>query len=286
MGHVYLSEEQRQFYEDASERRPFNNKGRPSELTNAQWFSAALSDFKSRESWQHQRDYNIWLDFWNHKVETANDCRQLISRPGDGFSYERCPNLDKRCGTCQKVGYHDQCIVVSVDGACRNNGYDNAIAAYGIFVGHRSIHNDEGLVFNGTWETPTSQKAELQAAIFALTWVLEMFENNPSWDIERVVIKADSQYVVKGMTTWIWKWLRNGFRNVKGEPVVNGEMFDQLDDLIVGLNNAGVGVQFWHVPREWNNAADAHANWALDMETKGHVTSVPAELLEELGLST
>ena len=65
-----------------------------------------------------------------------------------------------------------------------------------------------------------------------------------------VVFKADSEYLVKGMTSWIIKWKKNnGFRNAKGTKVVNSEYFEQLEELVLELNELGVEVRFWHVPR-------------------------------------
>ena len=75
-----------------------------------------------------------------------------------------------------------------------------------------------------------------------------------------VIIKADSEYIVKGMTEWIFRWSKNGFRTSKGTEVVNASLFKEVDKHVRQLNDHGVHVLFWHVPRARNREADALAN--------------------------
>jgi ribonuclease HI len=82
--------------------------------------------------------------------------------------------------------------------------------------------------------------------------------------IRQVVIKSDSEYLVKGMTSWIHKWKQNGFINAKGNPVVNTDLFHAIDNAIEELYNRGVEVQFWHVPRDQKQMADCLVNCKLD----------------------
>ena len=82
--------------------------------------------------------------------------------------------------------------------------------------------------------------------------------------LRRVVIKADSKYLVDGMSDWIFKWQENGFRNAKGQPVANQDLWYELDEIVDELQELDVDVQFWHVPRAKNGAADCLANAALD----------------------
>jgi ribonuclease HI len=42
-----------------------------------------------------------------------------------------------------------------------------------------------------------------------------------------VTIKADSEYLVNGMTEWILKWEKNGYTNAKGTRVVNRELSEE-----------------------------------------------------------
>jgi ribonuclease HI len=84
--------------------------------------------------------------------------------------------------------------------------------------------------------------------------------------VNQVVIKADSEYLVKGMTEWIFTWEQNGFLNARGQAVTNARYFQLLQSLVWELNDLGVEVLFWWVPRERNRHADALANMAFDGE--------------------
>ena len=91
----------------------------------------------------------------------------------------------------------------------------------------------------------------------------------PLEDLTRVVIKADSEYLVKGMTTRVFKWKENGFLTSRNTPVVNADLFKAIDQEIETLNKNGVGVQFWHVPRDQNTMADYLASCKLDNISAG-----------------
>jgi ribonuclease HI len=97
-------------------------------------------------------------------------------------------------------------------------------------------------------------------------------DDGPEVSLQHVVIKSDSEYVVKGMTSWIHNWKLNGYRNSKKKPVVNTDLFKDLEEEITALNNRDVHVQFWHVPREQNKIADYLANCILDGITAKEAT--------------
>lgn len=81
--------------------------------------------------------------------------------------------------------------------------------------------------------------------------------------LRKVIIKADSEYLVKGMTEWVFKWEANGYWTSKGTPVTNSALFRQLHGLIRNLNAFDVEVLFWHVPRSRNKEAVELAGKAL-----------------------
>jgi ribonuclease HI len=65
----------------------------------------------------------------------------------------------------------------------------------------------------------TNQIAEIKAAIEGLSRIPEGAE---------VELVSDSQYVLKGLSEWRAGWERKGWRNSKGEPVANLELWKQL----------------------------------------------------------
>jgi ribonuclease HI len=77
-----------------------------------------------------------------------------------------------------------------------------------------------------------------------------------------VVIKSDSEYVVRGVTEWLPKWKKNGWKNARGQPVANSTYFKEIKRLIE-LFEEDASVKPWLVPREQNKMADSLAVSAL-----------------------
>ena len=46
----------------------------------------------------------------------------------------------------------------------------------------------------------------------------------------QVRIVSDSQYVLKGLESWVDGWKRKGWRKADGKPVLNAELWQALDD--------------------------------------------------------
>jgi ribonuclease HI len=168
-------------------------------------------------------------------------------------------------------------IIIAVDGACRDNGRPNARAAYGVYFNTDSKFNRAAYVvyfntdskFNKAGlldERPmTNQRAEITAAIEACKLCHQLL-NTPDLlqEIKQIVIKSDSAYLVNSMVTHVEKWRLNNYTSSRGRPVVNGDLLRSLDQCVVSLEEEGVNVCFWHVPRTQNQQADKLANAALD----------------------
>jgi ribonuclease HI len=169
---------------------------------------------------------------------------------------------------------HNDAIIIAVDGACRGNGRPWARSGAGVFFHRDNWRWNKAVVLEDEYNT--SQRAELFACSLALRLAATLRRGNPvgrhklrvcagpSRRLRRVVIKADSEYLVKSMTDWVEKWRDNGYENCRGLPVTNADMFRHIDAAIFELNRLGVEVQFWHVRREENREADCLANAALD----------------------
>ncbi|KKY17948.1 putative ribonuclease h1 [Diplodia seriata] len=154
-------------------------------------------------------------------------------------------------------------LLVSADGACRGNGMPGARASVGVFFRHGSPYN-EAKVLSGA--NPTNQRAELYAGITALQIVGDLlYALEGLKDLELVVLKTDSEYLVKGITEWIYNWRVNDWSTADGSPVVNADLFKRLDVLVAAYKNQhAITVKFLHVPRELNGGADGLANRILD----------------------
>lgn len=163
------------------------------------------------------------------------------------------------------VGYFAQ--LIAIDGGCRGNGTPQAKSAIGVYVAEESRFNASLCLPN--MDIPTNQRAELEA------WLEDLIELRTAemeylrLPLHRVVLKADSEYVVKGMTEWIFKWMKNGWKNAKGKPVANKELFDEIHEMVLILKDVNVVVLFWLVPRQGNREADALVSAAPDEYERG-----------------
>ena len=102
------------------------------------------------------------------------------------------------------------------DGACKGNP---GIGGWGVYVLGR---NDE-IDLNGFDLNTTNNKMELTAVIKALEYLTEPHQ---------IVLTTDSKYVIGGINDWMDNWKKRGWRNAKGEPVKNKELWLQLDQLV------------------------------------------------------
>jgi ribonuclease HI len=66
----------------------------------------------------------------------------------------------------------------------------------------------------------TNNRMELRAAIEAARAV-------SGWPAATII--ADSQYVLRGITAWVAGWRRKGWKTAAGQPVLNQDLWEELD---------------------------------------------------------
>ncbi len=109
-----------------------------------------------------------------------------------------------------------QRVVIHTDGACSGNpgpGGWGAILAFG---------NHEKELKGGEAAT-TNNRMELMAAISALEAL-----KSPCV----VELHTDSEYLRKGITEWINKWKRNGWKTADKKPVKNVDLWQRLEEAL------------------------------------------------------
>ncbi len=138
-------------------------------------------------------------------------------------------------------------VEIFTDGACRGNPGPGGWAAL-LRWGER-----EKLI-QGAQAKTTNNRMELLAAIEGLGALQKNSE---------VVLTTDSQYVLKGITEWIKGWKRNGWKNAKKEPVLNQDLWQQLDQLCQNHQVEWRWVK-GHSGHAENETVDQAANHAID----------------------
>jgi len=104
-------------------------------------------------------------------------------------------------------------VVIHTDGACSGNpgpGGWGVVMRFGPEL--REIQGGEAQT--------TNNRMELTAAIKAL----EALERPATVDLY-----TDSQYVKSGITEWLLKWKKNGWRTADRKPVKNVDLWQKLD---------------------------------------------------------
>ncbi len=100
------------------------------------------------------------------------------------------------------------------DGACSGNP---GPGGWGVLL---VTANGESELSGGEPQT-TNNRMELTAAIRALSAI------DPS---DHARIHTDSTYVRDGITQWIVRWKKNGWRTAAGKPVKNADLWRELDE--------------------------------------------------------
>lgn len=103
-------------------------------------------------------------------------------------------------------------VEIFSDGACSGNP---GMGGYGAIL----RCGDREKEISGAEELTTNNRMELMGAIAALESLKRPCE---------VVLTTDSQYLYKGMTEWIFGWMKKGWINSKKEPVLNRDLWEKL----------------------------------------------------------
>ena len=140
-------------------------------------------------------------------------------------------------------------MLMFVDGSALNNGSPDARAGFAVVFAPLEWYSPISRRLEQDGNPQTSNRAELRAVLASLTlrnWAGEGFS--------RIVLACDSEYVVKGISDWIFEWRKNGWKTTAGSPVVNQDLWKILEGKLRGMEKSGMLVQFWKIPREWNEA--------------------------------
>ncbi len=106
-------------------------------------------------------------------------------------------------------------IKIYTDGSCLGNPGNGGWAAI--------IIEDEKITrIKGSKKDTTNNQMELLAPIKALKKISKG---------SNVQIFTDSKYVKSGITEWIHKWKKNGWKTANKQPVKNKELWNELDNL-------------------------------------------------------
>ena len=136
---------------------------------------------------------------------------------------------------------------IYTDGACSGNPGPGGWAAIIL------VNNEIKEMFFGSEKNTTNNQMELLAPIKAI----QKFKKK-----SEISIFTDSTYVKDGITNWIKKWEKNGWRTASKKPVKNKELWKKLQNLSSKHSIKWIWVK-GHAQDKYNNLVDELAQGAI-----------------------
>ncbi|MBQ0003030.1 MAG: ribonuclease HI [Treponema sp.] len=136
-------------------------------------------------------------------------------------------------------------IIIYTDGGCSGNP---GPGGWGVVI----LADGKDIRLSGGEKNTTNNRMELTAAITALKTISQ----SPDFNSRQIKLFSDSQYVKNGITSWITNWKKNGWKTASKKPVLNQDLWMQLDQL-----NSSLSVNYnWvkgHAGIEYNEICDS-----------------------------
>ena len=154
----------------------------------------------------------------NDATITSNDVRALINTVRHLMSTQSQTGSADRRPEVLSVELPQDIngrVEVFTDGACSGNPGPGGWGAIVRIAG-------EDLELSGGESDTTNNRMELTAAIQALRSLPGTCD---------VTVCTDSEYVKKGITSWIDGWKKNGWKTSQRKPVKNSDLWKELDEL-------------------------------------------------------
>ena len=139
-------------------------------------------------------------------------------------------------------------VKLITDGSCIGNpgrGGWAAILRYG----------DHMKELSGSEDRTTNNRMEMTAVLEGLKALREPCA---------VTVELDSEYVRNGVTSWIHRWSRRGWKTASGDPVKNRDLWEQLHSAISEHKVQWVWVK-GHADHDDNNRCDRLAREAAGL---------------------
>ena len=143
-------------------------------------------------------------------------------------------------------------VSIYTDGSCIQN--PGGKGGWGVMV--ELLSTLPVIHLHGAEASTTNNRMEMTAVINALQWV---HSNCPSGIM--VLMHLDSQYVLNGTTCWIEGWKKKNWTGWKKKPVLNKDLWVQIDQLHNACKEKGITFKWKWVKSHNGNAGNEEADY-------------------------
>ncbi|MEM6435140.1 MAG: ribonuclease HI [Cyanobacteria bacterium P01_D01_bin.115] len=180
------------------------------------------------------------------------------------------PQSAKTADTAKSASGLPTIKAIYTDGACSGNPGPGGWGTV-LYLADGSKHE-----LGGSDRATTNNRMEMQAAIAGLQVFVASGQTTP------VELYTDSEYVKKGITQWIAGWKRRGWQTAAKKPVLNKDLWQQLDEVNQAVaQQTGAPVQWiyvrGHAGNEGNERCDTIAR-AFSLNRDVDLTEHPAAI--------
>jgi ribonuclease HI len=184
-------------------------------------------------------------------------------------------SLKNSFSSCDPANPNKCALEIFTDGACSGNPGPGGWGAV-IYSAPLQQQDDQTrhpsrplLELMGGVLATTNNRMEMTAPIQALEWLYQtdLIGKN---HLSTVYIYSDSKYLVDGISKWIIKWERNGWRTASGNPVENQDLWKHLRSLEQSIQEKFLIKPQWF----WVRGHD------------GHLQNEQADALAQKGLAS
>lgn len=129
---------------------------------------------------------------------------------------------------------------IFTDGGCRPNPGIGAAASILVFKGEVI---DEVVI---TKVMTTNNEMELIGLIKGFGLAAKVISDNAD-DKLTITFRCDSQYVIKGVSEWMYNWKALGWRKANGTPIMYRELWMCLYELVEEFKKVDTKIRFRYV---------------------------------------
>ncbi|XP_054719127.1 uncharacterized protein LOC129228471 [Uloborus diversus] len=168
--------------------------------------------------------YSTWVECEKQIKDFRNPSFRKFDTKEEAEEFVKTGKIPKKELKIPEIA-DDEYVTVFTDGAASSNGKEGCTAGIGVYWG-------PGNALNTSMRLPgrqTNNRAEIYAAVHALNQAKRL-------GIKNVRLYTDSQFVIKGITSWIVTWKAKDWKNASGKTVINKDDFIALDKAREGLN--------------------------------------------------